>query len=580
MTNQVEPMVAPLDQITVEVIRNYLLATAREMNRNLLRTSFNTIVYEVHDFGLGIYDRAARLVAEAPGLATFTRGNDYALHKMVEHLGEENLHPGDLILLNYPYWSSHHVLDVLATAPIFTGERLVGFTAVKMHWLDLGQKDAGYVIDSTSIFQEGLIMPCLKIYKEGVLNTDLEDLIRFNSRMPDRVIGDMNAQISACRTGERRVQELVGRFGSETYELAVEEILNHGERIARARLERLPKGTWSAEDYLDDDGVDRGRLVKLRVTVTITDHEMVIDWSGSDPATAGPINLPIGATIGVCALCFKALTTPDTPANEGNFRPLRVEAPPGCVMHAVPPAPTFTLWTDMLAIEVVTRAVAESAPDLVPACSGGDISSMMGVGVRPDTGDLWVEATNEGVGLGGHSGGDGDNALMHLSEPGCRNNPIEVLETKAPLLIEEYALRQDSAGPGRYRGGLGIRRVYRFLAHASALTLVKKTKTRPWGMAGGLDGEPGLVVLRPGTDSEQRTGMVYESMEPSDVLVNYSGGGGGWGNPLERDPNHVLADVHAGYVSIAAARECYGVVIDPETMMLDPDATAELRGGV
>jgi N-methylhydantoinase B len=568
--------VANVDPITVEVIHNYLLSSAREMNRNLVRTSYNTIIYEVHDFGLALYDRKLRMIAEAPGLAVFTRGNDYAMTKMIDYLGDD-IHPGDLILLNYPYWSSHHTLDVLASSPIFFEDRLMGFTAVKIHWLDLGQKDPGYVLDSTSIFQEGLMFPCSKIYREGVLNTELQELIRFNSRMPDRVLGDMNAQISSCRTGERRVQELVEKFGVETFELAVEEILDHGERLARSRLANLPKGTWTAVDYADDDGIDRDTLVKIQVTVTITDDEVVIDFAGSNPATAGPINIPFGCTIGIGALVFKALTTPDTPANEGNFRQLRVEAPPGCVMHAVPPAPTFTLWTALLAVDVVMKAFAAGMPDAIPACSGGDIFSVMGVGVHPQTGKLWLESSNEGVGFGAHAGGDGENGLMHMTEPGCRNNPIEVLEAKAPLLVEDYKLIQDSGGAGRHRGGLGLRRSYKFLSDASALTLVKKTKTAPWGTAGGDDGDAGYVVLRPGTDRELKTGMVYEAMAPDDVLMNNSGGGGGWGDPLDRDEQAVLADVVNEYVSLDAARDDYGVVIDAATMTIDGAATAALR---
>lgn len=565
-----------IDPITVEVIHNYLLSTAREMNRNLIRTSFNTIIYEVHDFGLGIYDREARMVAEAPGLAVFTRGNDYALKKMIEHLGED-IDPGDLILLNWPYWSSHHTLDVLAASPIFAKDRLMGFTAVKMHWLDLSQKDAGYVLDSTSIFQEGLIMPCSKIYTKGVLNKDVEDLIRFNCRVPDRVIGDMNAQISACRTGERRVQELIEKFGVEQFDLAVEAILDHGERLTRARLANLPRGTWTAEDYVDDDGINKDRLVKIKATVTITDDEVVIDFTGSDAATDGPINIPIGCTMGVAALAFKAITTPDTPANEGNFRPLRVEAPPGSVMHAVPPVPTFTLWTALLAAEVVTKAFAQGMPDQIPACSGGDIFAMMAVGIHPQTGQMFLEGSNEAVGFGAHSGGDGENGLMHLSEPGCRNNPVEVIEMKAPMLVHQYGLRRDSGGPGRYRGGLGVTRTYEFLADSSALVLVKKTKTDPWGMVGGQDGSAGFTLLRPGTDREERTGAVYEAMQPGEVLVNNAGGGGGWGDPFERDPEAVLADVLDDYVSIEAARESYGVVIDPSTRTLDVAATELLR---
>ena len=316
----------------------------------------------------------------------------------------------------------------MAASPIFYKDELVGFTGVKAHWLDLGQKDPGYCLDTVDLAQEGLVLPCSKIYSRGVLNKELEQIIRFNSRMPDRVIGDMNAQISACRTGERRVQELVQKFGVDTYKEAVKELLDHGERLARKRLAELPKGTWSAEDYVDDDGVNRDRMIKLHATVTITDDEMIIDWTGSHDKCEGPMNVPMGATEGICALVFKALTTPDTPANEGNFRPLKVIAPEGSIMNAQPPSPTFTLWTALLAPEVVMKALAQGMPDRIPACSGGDIFSLIGVGTHPETGKLWIESTNEGIGFGGHAGGDGESGIMHMTEPGCRNNPVEVLD--------------------------------------------------------------------------------------------------------------------------------------------------------
>ena len=467
---------ADVDSITVQVIHNYLLSAAREMNRNLMRTAYSTLIYEVHDFGLGLYDRECRLLAEAPGLAVFTRSNDYGLNKMVEFLGHDDIHPGDVILLNYPYWSSTHTLDVMAASPVFYRDELVGFTAVKEHWLDLGQKDPGYCLDTLELAQEGLVFPCSKIYSKGVLNRELEQLIRFNSRIPDRVIGDMNAQVSACRTGERRVRELVEKFGVDVYTEAVSEILDHGERLARKRLAALPDGVWTAEDYVDDDGVERDKKMRLQATVTIAGDEMTIDWTGSDDKCKGPMNVPIGTTEGVCALVFKSITTPDTPANEGNFRPLRVIAPEGCIMNAQPPSPTFTLWTALIAPEVVTKALAKGMPDRIPACSGGDIFSLMGVGAHPETGKLWIESTNEGIGFGGHAADDGESGIMHMTEPGCRNNPVEVLETKAPWLIENYGLRADSGGAGKHRGGLGITRTYRFLSDASALTLVKKNQ--------------------------------------------------------------------------------------------------------
>ena len=547
------------------------------MERNLMRTAYSTVIYEVRDFGLGIYDRQCRMLAEAPGLAVFTRGNDYGLQKTVDFVGEENLEPGDLILTSYPYWSSAHPLDVLAVSPIFACGELVGYTAIKQHWLDMGQKDAGYILDSTDVFQEGLLLPGMKLYKAGVLDREIYNLLRFNSRMPDRIIGDLNAQVSACRTGERRVISLVERYGLDTFFHSAEAILDHGERLSRARLAELPKGTWEAEDWADDDGIDRETMLKLKVKVTITDDEFIVDWSGSQPATRGPMNLPIGCTLGVTALAFKGITSPDTPANSGNYRPLKVIAPPGEIMHAIPPSPTFTIWASLLAPEVILKALAQGMPDRIPACSGGDVFSVVGVGTHPETGEMWLQGGNEAVGFGAFAGSDGEDAIMHLSEPGCRNTPIEVVETKAPWIIESYHMRQDSGGPGKYRGGVGVRRTYRYLSPTTTLTLVKKTKSAPWGMAGGHDADAGHVIVWPGTEREERTAAIHYQMNAEDILQNNSGGGGGWGNPLERDPQRVLDDVINEFVSLKSAREDYGVVIDTDNWAVDEAATAALR---
>ena len=568
---------AKLDPITVEVIHNYYLSAAREMERNLMRTSYTTIVYEIRDFGLGIYDKNCRMLAESPGLAIFTCGNDYGLQKTVEFIGVENLEPGDLMLTSYPYWSSAHPMDVLATSPIFHKDELIGFTAIKQHWLDLGQKEAGYMLDSSDVFQEGLIMPAMKLYRGGVRNEEIINLIRFNSRIPDRVIGDLNAQISACRTGERRVAQMAERFGLDTLNEAIEAILDHGERIARARLASLPKGSWTAEDYVDDDGIDRETMLKLKCQVTITDDEFIVDWTGSQPRTEGPMNLPIGLTTGVSGLAFKGVTTAEHPANSGHYRPLKVIAPPGSMVHALPPAPTFTIWASLLAPEVILKALAQGMPEHIPACSGGDIFSVMGLGQHPETGLPWVEATNEAVGFGGHAGGDGEDAIMHLTEPGCRNNPVEVVESKSPMHIESYRLLPDTGGPGEHRGGCGVSRVYRFLHNSACLAVVKKTKTAPWGMHGGHNGIPGSITIWPGTEKERVNGALHEKdLRAGDILINKSGGGG-WGNPKKRDPQLVLQDVRDDFVSLRSAREDYGVVIDSERWTVDEAATARLR---
>jgi len=294
----------------------------------------------------------------------------------------------------------------------------------------------------------------------------------------------------------------------------------------------------------------------------------------------GPINLPVGQTNAFCSLVFKALTTPDTPVVAGNFRPLRVVTEPGSVMHAVPPMPTFTLWTGLLGGEVVLKALAQGMPDRVPACSGGDVCSMMGLGVNPRTGEAWLEATNEAVGFGAHAGGDGADGIMHLSEPGCRNNPVEVLETKSPMFIESYGYRPDSAGAGRHRGGVGVGRAYRFLAPSIGICIVYKTKTKPWAIAGGREADNNHIVLNPGTAREMVQGGSYNRLEAGEVLVNNTGGGGGYGDPFERAPARVAADVRNGFVSVGAAEREYGVVVDPVTFAVDADATARRREAV
>lgn len=566
-----------IDSITIEIIRHGFLACADEMARNLCRTAYNTVVYEIHDYGIGIHDPSGDVVADVPGIAVFTRGNDHGIKKAMEFLGPEGIQPGDVLMLNYPYWSSAHTLDPLVFAPIHDGEILVGFASCRIHVLDLKQKDPGYVLDSTDMSQEGIFFPASKLYRAGVQNDDIFNIIRFNSRMPERTIGDIQAQVSACVTGVRRVEEIVEKYGRQTVIEAMQAIHDHGEQLAKVALSNLPNGTWSAHDFVDSDGVDTDRLIKMNVTVTISDDEMVMDWSGSAKDVVGPINLPLGGTEAFCSLIFKALTTPDSSVVAGNFRPLRIITEPGSVMHAVPPKPTFTLWTSLLGGEVILKALAQGLPDLVPACSGGDVCSMMGLGMNPLNGESWLEATNEAVGFGGHSSGDGEDGIMHLSEPGCRNNPVEVLEMKSPMFIQSYGYRADSGGPGQNRGGVGVGRSYRFEAPSTGICLVYKTKTRPWPIGAGRPGESNHIILNPGTDREVRQGGSYNHLDEGDVLANNTGGGGGYGHPYDREPERVAKDIRNGFVSLEAAAREYGVAVNADDYSVDVKKTDNLR---
>ncbi|WP_228546399.1 hydantoinase B/oxoprolinase family protein [Halegenticoccus tardaugens] len=584
------------DAATVEVVRNYLVSAANEMQRTLVRTAYNTIVYEILDFGLSMYDNEFNLLADSPGLALFLGSNDYSVRNTVEYMGAENLDPGDVVMVNWPYRSSSHTLDVCLFAPVFHADDLIGYVASRAHWLDMGAKDAGYTLDSTDVHQEGILFPGTKVYKRGEPDEEILELIRYNSRIPDKVVGDLNAQIAALNTGKTRLQELYGRYGPETAKACFQQVFAHGERAAREAVADLPNGSWKAVDHADNDGLTEDP-VRIGIEVTVDGEDLTLDFGPSADQTDGPMNIPIGRTQAVAKFCTKTLATPLEPANEGHFAPLTVEAPEGSLYHAIYPAPTFTQWSSTLAVEVVYKALAQAIPERLAASSGGDLCSIMLYGESPETGQKFVEANNEGVGRGATADHDGANGVMHIAQTNVRNIPIEVLENKAPIEFDQVTLRQDSGGAGEYRGGLGIRRDYRFTHPSGALSIIKKTQTEGYGLKGGDPGAKNVVVLQGGDDKEfmdrvtvyadnehlypdvtgqRHVGMMRGQFEPGEVISNRSGGGGGYGDPFDRDPETVRQDVRDGYVSRAAAREEYGVVLTEDDEIAE-QATESLR---
>ena len=564
-----------VDPATVEVIRNYFSSAGEEMHRTLVRTSYNTIIYEILDFGITLYDSDLNLIADSPGLSLFLGANDYGITKGVERIGEENLDPGDVIFLNYPYWSSGHTLDVLLFSPYFHDDELVGYGAIRAHWLDIGAKDPAYILDSTDVHQEGLLMPGTKIYKAGEPDEELLELLRYNSRLPNKVIGDLNAQVAALKVGGNRIESLYEKYGHETVETSIERILDHGERVVREKISALPDGTWYAEDYADDDGIN-DELIKMAVEVTIDGDQFIVDFSPSQEQTEGPMNVPIGMTQTTAKLVLKTLTTPRDTPNGGHYRPVEVIAPEGNLYHATYPAPTFTLWPAILGIEVILNALAEGMPDQLVASSGTELNAFMLYGEHPETGQGFVEATDEGVGWGSSIDADGENALMHLSESRVQNVPTELFEHKVPMVVERYELREDSGGAGRQRGGLGARRQYRFTHPVGALSVSKNTKTDRWGIEGGSPGARNDITWFYGSESEKHAGTNREELGPGDRVVVAAGGGGGFGDPLQRDPAAVQWDVKNGYVSHEAARETYGVALTDDGE-IDEEATERLR---
>ncbi|MEV4527343.1 hydantoinase B/oxoprolinase family protein, partial [Streptosporangium sp. NPDC049304] len=386
------------------------------------------------------------------------------------------------------------------------------------------------------------------------------ELIRFNSRMPDLVIGDLNAQVAALRTGERRLRELHTRYGGDVVASVVETVITAAAESAAEAVARLPQGSWTAVDWLDDDGVT-GDPVRMEVTVTVADGTFTVDFAGSSGATAGPVNLPFGATIATCRVAFKAITTPTEQTNAGHFAPLEVRAEPGTLFHAAYPAATFTQWTGTVALELIYKALAQGMPERLPASSGGDVPGFMMVGIHPETGQMFAVSNNDPVGWGATPSHDGMNAANHLCQTQARNTPVEVLEARTGMFFERVEMREDSGGAGRLRGGVGLRRDIRFVVPGEFLSVIKKTRSRPWALEGGLEPEPNQVVVFPGTEREHRVSTKRTRVEVGDRITLLTAGGGGHGDPRERDPDLVRRDVAEGYVSPEAAREIYGAEV-------------------
>jgi N-methylhydantoinase B len=372
------------------------------------------------------------------------------------------------------------------------------------------------------------------------------------------VIGDLHAQIAALRTGERRLVEIVEKFGRPTVEAAIERMIEDAAARTSAALATLPQGSWTAEDWLDDDGITENPIL-MRVTVTIADGKFTVDFAGSSPAVAGPVNMPYGATEAICKVILKSLTSADQPSNAGTVAPLVVMAEPGTLFHAVYPKPTFTLWTGIVAVELILKALAQGMPERLPASSGGDVPGFMMVGIHPDTGALFAVSNNEPVGWGGTPSHDGMNAATHVSGSSGRITPIEVMEARTGMFFERMEIRTDSGGPGRFRGGAGLRRDIRFVTPGDFLSVIKKTKSRPWALDGGTAPEPNRVILFPGSDREQVVSTKRTAVAVGDRITLLTAGGGGHGDPRDRDPAAIREDIAEGYVSSEAARETYGI---------------------
>lgn len=567
-----------VDPITFAVVRNKLISIANGMQETGFRTGVTTFMYEIMDCSFAILDADAGVIAQSHGMLLFLGSLGPAVENCLNAISKENIDPGDVIISTVPEITGSHTSDAILFTPIFFGKKIFGYAATKAHWLDLGAKNT-YPVDATNIYEEGLRIPPLKLYKQGNLQSEIWGIIESNSRAPDQVWGDMQAQIAGCRFAEKQVTEVLHKYGIETVDEIIKKMYDYSERITRLAIEKMPDGTWTAEDYIDSNGIDLDKPILTKVKVTINGSDITIDLSGSDPEQRGPMNGLWVTTLSAARSAVKALTNPKLPANEGFNRPVKVIAPKGCVYNASPAVPSFLCGNVAQTIlELVNRALHEVLPEKIPACSGGDVIGNGFFGIDPETGNYWGTITPSIIGHGADFASDGDSYVMFHSAGASQNIPSEILESTFPLFVEKVELIQDSGGAGKHRGGLGSSLQLRLLAPATFYSFIEKSKTPHWGFNGAKDGLRNFASIKPKERGELevlKTSGV-ELAEDDRVIVT-AGGGGGYGNPRERDTEEVRWDIINGYVSVERAQQEYGVVIDPDTFEVDDKATEALR---
>jgi N-methylhydantoinase B len=560
MTNTRKKTSAPrIDPVAVELIRNSLVAATEEMKSVLMRTSYNMIIYEALDFTVGLFDRQGQTLSIGLGLPMFIRGMSDVVKAKLNHWGEADIHPGDILLTNDAYTTGAHLNHLTFSIPVFHQGKIVAFSTCMAHWQDIGGVLNGV---TTDIYAEGLQIPLVKYHQRGEVNEEIKELILMNVRRRDRAAGDLEAQLSACRVGVKHLEEMLQRFGEKTWQSSLEAIMDHTEAEARAMVKKIPDGTYEAESFMDDDAVDLDQPVPIRVKVTVKNDEMTVDLSRMSPQVKGFFNS--GAGVACAQVAFKCLTlATDQPINDGNFRPLKVILPPGTVVSAQHPAPMRVWMTyPMTVVDTIFKALAKAIPESVIAGHHADLVIANVNGIHPKDGKLWIYLGGLiGGGWGAKYNEDGVNVTVCMNDGDTHNGPSEQVENKFPLLVQYYRLREDSAGAGQFRGGLGAEAEVTALSKVNYQTRIDRVNNTPWGLNQGHAAKGNQVGMRhkDGTLKLFNTGKVNMRLNEGESYVLYSGGGGGFGAPKKRDRQAVLRDLRLGYVSEAVARETYGV---------------------
>ena len=554
-----------VDQVTMQVVRYALEQIADEMGYTLVRTSRSTIIKEVMDITCAIFDAEGRTIAQAHHAPMLLTGFEITMRELIKRYPPGTLQAGDVVISNDPYLGGQHIMDIQTIAPVFFEGSLVGYVGAIAHQADMGGAAPGGVAGGlTEIYQEGLRLPMVKLYKQFQENQEIFQILASNIRVPDKTLGDIRAQAACNYVGVRKLQEVFGKFGPGVVQQATGMMLDYSEQRMRQSIRSLPDGTYWGEDFLDDDGITDDP-VPIRVSISKHDDEIDVSFEGTSRQVQGNINCPLATAMAAVYYTIIGVVDPHIPPNSGCYRPVNIEAEAGLLVNPVLPAGVAARTNaSQKILEAMLKALSEAVPGKVMAGSHAQMSTFAFSGYDPRHGGRrFVYTEVQGGGAGARPGKDAREAQdSHLAR--FMNTPIEAVELEYPVLVERYELITDSCGAGKYRGSMGLRKDVRMLVdNVSFARYGDRQKFAPHGFFGGLPGAKGLFLLNPDTPGETRLkSKALSKLRLNDVVSVRLPGGGGYGNPSERDPELVKQDVRNGKVSLTSAGETYGCEID------------------
>jgi N-methylhydantoinase B len=550
-----------VDPITVEIIRCALKAAANEMSAVLKKTAYNMMIYEVQDYCVAVLDHEGRTMSQNEGaLPIFLADLGVAVQDGIEVYGKDNIHPGDVFLVNHPEICGQHLNNMAVYTPFFWQEKLLCFLAVRAHWIDVGGGSTGFGSSNTrDVYEEGLQVRSVKIYKRGEPNIEVLRLIEDNIRFPESSLGDLRAQIACCRTGEERLEQICRKYGGERFQQAVHEIWRQTDKLVREAVRAIPDGVYEAASFLDDDGRVMNKTIPLKIKVVVAGDELTIDYSEVADQVPGFINCGESGGMAAARVAFKALTSPQREVNEGSFLALKVILPPGKILSARRPAPIGG-WSLSLptVLDTIFRALAPAMPERVPAAHKGDMGGYAIFGMNSKTGRRYVCQNIIGGGWGGRPFEDGVSSAVSMCQGDVKNTPIELQELYYPLLYQCHQFRTDSGGAGKFRGGNGVEVRVKPLENFFLSRNTDRIKCPPWGLLGGTEGAVNETRIQCDGKEDVLPGKFSHLLvRPGDTVTFFTAGGGGYGDRAERDAAAVKRDLEMGYVSAVRSMENY-----------------------